>query len=93
MQLGDVGVGLALPGVPQGECGTRGRQAVPLRRKGLRPSGASLVALRPCRPSTLTEEAIGASHQEEKRTISENNSKGVWDDAIEPPRLAHLNFF
>jgi hypothetical protein len=25
-----VGVGLALPGVPQGECGTRGRQAVPL---------------------------------------------------------------
>jgi hypothetical protein len=30
-QLDDhVGVGLALPGVPQGECGTRGRQAVPL---------------------------------------------------------------
>src|SRR5208282_6739545 len=25
-----VGVGLALSGVPQGECGTRGRQAVPL---------------------------------------------------------------
>jgi len=24
---------VALPGVPQGECGTRGRQAVPLRRK------------------------------------------------------------
>jgi len=30
MQLRDVGIGLALPGVPHGECGTRGRQAVPL---------------------------------------------------------------
>jgi hypothetical protein len=30
MQSGDVGVGLAPPGVPHGECETRGRQAVPL---------------------------------------------------------------
>ena len=30
MQSRNVGVGLALPGVPHGECGTRGRQAVPL---------------------------------------------------------------
>jgi hypothetical protein len=30
-----VGVGLALPGVPQGECGTMGRQAVPLRPRAL----------------------------------------------------------
>jgi hypothetical protein len=29
MQSRDVGAGLALPGVPQGECGTRGRRAVP----------------------------------------------------------------
>jgi hypothetical protein len=25
--------------------------------------------------------------------MSENNSKGFWDDPIEPPRLAYLNFF
>ena len=30
MELRDVGVGRALPGVPQGECGARGRHAVPL---------------------------------------------------------------
>jgi len=39
--------GLSLPGVPRGECGTRGRQAVPLRRKALRASGLRLVAQGP----------------------------------------------
>ena len=36
MHCGDVGVGLALPGVPHGGCETRGWQAVPLRRKASR---------------------------------------------------------
>src|SRR5208283_1023617 len=44
MQSGDVGVGLALPGVLHGECGTRGRRAVPLQRKALRTSGFRLVS-------------------------------------------------
>src|SRR5271157_2584479 len=36
--------GLALPGVPQGECGTRGRQAVPLHLAQLdHDAGAGLV--------------------------------------------------
>jgi hypothetical protein len=44
MQLRDVGVGLALPGVPHGECGTRGRQAVPLHLAQLdHDVGAGLV--------------------------------------------------
>src|SRR5271157_939444 len=48
MQSGDVGVGLALPGVPPGECGTRGRQAVPLRLAQLdHDVGAGLVPALP----------------------------------------------
>jgi hypothetical protein len=39
----------------------------------------------PCRAPTID--------REEKRTMSENNRKGFWDDQIEPPRLAYLHFF
>jgi hypothetical protein len=43
MQSGAVGVGLALPGVPHGACGSRGRQAVPLHLAQLvRDVGAGL---------------------------------------------------
>ncbi len=57
MQSGEVGVGLPLPGVPQGECGTRGRQAVPLHFAqfdhdvvaALVPMSANLRPSRDCR--------------------------------------------
>ncbi len=48
MRSRDVGVGLALPGVPHGECGTRRWQAVPLHLAQLdHDVGAGLVPARP----------------------------------------------